>query len=1037
MQRNSHTTERSAAALCLLLAIGLFVQRSLHAEPAKPAPAQAAIESGNKPALPVDEKKPGDVNYQLDILPIFQRACYRCHGPEKQKSGYRLDVRNVALKGGENYAPNIVPHKSGESSLIEFVSATDDTRMPPDGERLSAAEIELLKQWIDSGAGWPNELAGEVSEKTKRAEEWWSLQPLTRPEVPTATSTSGDHPVDRFIRTKLAEQKLAPAPRADRTTLIRRLYYDLIGLPPTPAEVAAFVADTDPRAYEKIVDRLLASPRYGERWARHWIDAVHFAETHGHGQDSVREHAWRYRDFLIQSFNSDKPYTQFIQEQVAGDTLSSDPQAAIGLGMIAAGPWDESSLKDTQEKTLDREIGRYIDRDDMLGTVMNNVVSMTVQCARCHDHKFDPISQEDYYSLQAVFAGVDRANREIETSAEVRDRRKLLLRQKRWLEGRTSEGIALIGTPDWQKTTAEFEQRVTGGTTNWTILTAAQLHADGEVKLNSQPDGSILSSGALPEVANYTVTCEIPLERITAVRLEVLPDDSLPQRGPGRQPNGNLHLSEFEVYLEKYEHLVKLDAALADFQETGFEITKAIDNDHKTSWGIFPEVGKPHTATFRLTESLQGARAKKLHVILRQQRGDKHLVGKFRLSVTDADPARDLLPAHLAKIVDTPADNRTVEEQRDLAIYAGLQWIERELKSLPDPIMVYAASNDFKPQNSFRPAERPRAVHMLHRGEISDPRQEAVPGALTAINGIPARFENINRENEAERRAALARWLTADANPLTWRSIVNRVWHHHFGAGLVRTLNDFGQLGDTPSHAELLNWLAYEFRSQGGSLKKLHRLLVTSQTYQQISKIEALDATAVAAAQAVDRDNRLLWRMNRTRLDAECVHDAILLFVDRLDLRMGGPSDRQFALKKGVHITPDINYDNFDVLGPAGRRRSIYRFLFRTLPDPFMSALDCPSGDLFTPVRLNTVTVQQALAMWNDQFILQNSNELAKRLQRDAKTVDEQIALAARLIYLRAPTEVEQREWSEFVTQHGLPNLCRVLLNTNEFLYVE
>jgi hypothetical protein len=631
---------------------------------------------------------------------------------------------------------------------------------------------------VDQGAIWPDAAAGVVAEKS----DWWAWKPISKPGIPAVQQTPIAprlaNPIDRFVVAQLDRQSLRQAPRADRRTLIRRLYFDIIGLPPSPSEVQEFLQSAAPGAYEQLVDHLLASPHYGERWARHWMDTVHFAETHGHDQDRIREHAWPYRDYLIASFNADKPYSRFIQEQVAGDALfPGDPQAIIALGFLAAGPWDESSLRDIQEDTVDRQIGRYLDRDDMLSTVMNNVVSLTVQCARCHDHKFDAIPQKDYYALQAVFAGVERANRTVDAP----------------------------------------------------------------------------STTALPN----------------------------------------------------------------------------------------------------------------------------------------------------------------------------------------QPSLVYAAASRFEPDGGLKPPPGPRPIHLLHRGEILQPRELVQPGALSCVTALSAEFEIPNGSDESARRAQLARWLTDSRNPLTWRSIVNRVWHHHFGAGIVTTLNDFGHMGGAPSHPEMLDWLAAEFRDGNHSLKDLHRLIVTSETYRQTSRLVEMDPSIVARATAVDGDNRLLWRMNRTRLDSECIHDAILAASGRLDVRMGGPSDRQFSLRPGIHVTPTIDYREFDLDSNAARRRSVYRFLFRTLPDPLYEALDCPSGDHMAPVRANSVTIQQALALWNNAFVLRQAEHLAARIERQATAADEQVDLAVRLVLSRPASETERHAFGAYVAQHGLANACRLLFNSNEFVFVD
>lgn len=626
----------------------------------------------------------------------------------------------------------------------------------------------------------------------------WSLLPLRTGKAPVVSFDQRPaNPVDAFLIDRLTREGLSMSEEAPRAVLLRRLCVDLIGLLPTPAELRSFQADSSPAAYERVVDRLLASPRLGERWARHWMDLAHFAETHGHDQDRIREHAWLYRDYLVDSFNADKPYAQFVREQVAGDTLAPDnPEAIIALGFLAAGPWDESSLRDIREDTLDRQIARYIDRDDMLTTVMQTFTSTTVQCARCHDHKFDPISQRDYYALQAVFAGVGRGDRKFDRDPAVAKKRREL---------------------------------------------AAQ-------------------------------------------------------------------------------------AASSDATQ------KAV--------------------------------------------------------------------------------------------------AEKELAKLPPAGLVYVASNVFEPDKNHKPLGKPREVHVLFRGEIRQPREEAHPGSLSCLPDLPSRFSLANPSDEGARRVALAYWLTDSRNPLTWRSIVNRAWQQHFGLGIVDTPNDFGKMGGQPSHPELLDWLAKELLDSDGSLKRLHRLLVSSRAYRQSSQHKESAATR-------DGDDRLLWRMRRVRLDAETVRDAVLAVADNLDCRMGGPSDRHFDLKPGIQVTPILDYGKYNPDEANGRRRGVYRFLFRTLPDPLMEALDCPAGDQLTAKRNASVTVQQALAMWHSAFTTRNSLHLAERVQHEASSLEARCDLLCELLYSRLPTPSERVEFAEQVTRQGLASLARILINSNEFIFVD
>ncbi len=983
------------------------------------------------------------VDFVKDVQPIFQTACLKCHGPLRQEGGYRLDIRDIALNGGASYAPNIVPLDSAASPLVQFVlGKVDGMNMPAKGNRLSDEQIQVLRLWIDQGAKWPD----SADTKLEEPMAWWSLQPLRNCSPPNREDSK--HPIDAFVRDKLDSKGLRPAPPAEPHVLIRRLYYDLIGLPPSPAEVDEFVSNRDPAAYAILVDRLLSSPRYGERWARHWMDTAHFAETHGHDQDRIREHAWPYRDYLITAFNQDIPYHQFVREQLAADVLAaSDPRTIAALGFLAAGPWDESSLRDIREDTLDREIGRSLDRDDMLTNVMNNFTSLTVQCARCHDHKFDPIPQSDYYALQAVFAGVERANRSYDAELSVQRTRQSLTQRRQSLATADSDLRSELLGSTMQQVVKVWETNLANRATVWNVLTSQSASSMDGSTLVPQPDGSFVSTGDRPDRDTYVIRGGSTQSEITGLRLEVLTDTSLPKQGPGRQDNGNLHLSEMEVEVGS-GNLVAIARASSDFDQTDWGIARAIDGNATTAWGIFPQVGKSHVAIFEFKDAVRLSAETPITVRLKQLHGGGHLIGRPRLSVTsDKAPLHvNAVPSDIEAILSVESKLRTTEQQLTLALHYERERVDGQLASLPKLSMVYAAAADFVPDGGLKPPVGPRPIHRLERGDIRQPKEELTAGSLTCLALLPSRFLLAEPNRESARRAALAEWIVHIDNHLTWRSIVNRVWLQHFGRGIVDTPNDFGRLGSKPSHPELLDWLAIRFRDSGQSWKALHRLIVTSDTYRQKSSItesqhfdglEVHSSPRQDAAKTVDTDNQLLWHMYRTRLDAECVRDAMLLISGQLDLRMGGPSDRQFGLKPGRHVTPVIDYGQFNLDGQSASRRSVYRFLFRTLPDPFMEALDCPAGDQIMPTRTNGVTVQQVLAMWNDALVLRQSEQLAKRLSSEKWSTPSQVELAFQLGLGRVPTVTELERFVAYAERHGLANFCRLLYNMNEFIFID
>ncbi len=739
----------------------------------------------------------------------------------------------------------VVAGKPDESLLLKVVSGAS-AQMPKTGGPLKPGEVEAIRQWIADGA-----------KNDSRGAGWWSLRPLS----------PGKHKsIDAYLLEKLKEEGLAFSIEADRRTLIRRLSFDLIGLPPTPEEVAAFVADRSANAYEGLVDRLLASPRYGERWARHWLDVVHYGDSHGYDKDKPRANAWPYRDAVIRAFNEDLPYGEFVRRQLAGDVLYPGNARAMELtGFLAAGPWDFVGHQELREGTTDKNLTRSLDRDDMVATTVSTFTSMTAHCARCHDHKFDPIPQQDYYRLQAVFAGVDRADRPYDEDPAVGLKRIQILVEKLALQKRM------------------------------------------------QP---------LLDKVEFATSAEI-----------IVLDDRI--------------------------------------QDAGL---------------LLAHLGTPKDAA---------------------QEAEKKALETRR--VADRAARQKLVDAAVGPETYAAID----------ALKAEMKPIDERLAALPAPKLIYSGASFFTRVGNFRPSLEPRTVRVLDRGSVTAQGKEVTPGGLRAVPGLQAEFA---AGSEGDRRVALAKWITDDKNVLAWRSIVNRVWHHHFGVGLVDSPSDFGRMGSQPSHPELLDWMAVWFRDEAkDSLKQLHKLIVLSSAYRQSS------ASNDAGAK-LDTDNRLLWRMNRTRLDAEGVRDAALAVAGKLDLKMGGPGVRMFGFKDDH--SPVYDYTKFDPDSEGGYRRSIYRFIVRSVPDPFMERLDCPDPSVLTPKRTTTLTAIQALAMWNNPFMLRMATHLAARVGDD-------VALAGRLVLGRELSASELELYKGYAAKHGMANLSRLLLNTNEFLFVD
>ncbi len=978
------------------------------------------------------------VDFLRDVRPIFELNCFRCHGRQKQESNFRLDRRAAALKGGD-LGTAIEPGNSAESPLVLYVAGLDDDlKMPPAGEPLSTTQIGILRRWIDDGADWPDAAANENGELDAR---WWSLEKIVRPEIPTVGENASwiRTPIDSFVLARLQNAGLSVSGEADRRTLIRRLTFDLHGLPPLPEDVQEFLSDVRADAYERLVDRLLASPRYGERWARHWLDVVHYADSHGQDQDRPRPNAWPYRDYLIRALNTDLPYAQFVVQQVAGDMLyPNDPLAITATGFLAAGPWDESSLRDIREDSIDRLIGQNLDRDDIVTNTTSTFIGLTVGCARCHDHKFDPVSQQDYYAFQALFAGIDKAERSFDEDPAVAHRRVVLQRELAVLDEWAKRQPSEVLTADRLAELAVYEDSYVAINANWKVLEPAMYSSQQGSILKALLDRSLLSLGRRPDKDTYSVTLQTDLQQVSALRLELLADETLPMNGPGRQDNGNLHLSELRIKLQPVGDAdqsvaVSLKSAVADFDQSGWGVANAIDGDPATAWGIHPQVGVSHVAVFEFREPLSVPSDSLIAVELDQLHGSGHLIGRFRVSATSANVAElglSPVPEALAKVLSVPRNSRTEAQNVQLITWLNQQKLLKEIAALPAQSKVYCGTNQFAPDGTFRPAAVPREVHVLSRGEINRPQEVAAPRLLGALYELSKKYEPKAPEEEGQRRAALAGWMVDAENPLTWRVIVNRVWHYHFGRGIVDTPNDFGKMGGLPSHPELLDWLAADFRDSGGSLKRLHRMIVTSSVYRQTSEHNEL------AAQQ-DRDNRLLWRMSRQRLDAESVRDGLLQISGQLDLTMFGPPAMQFKMSPGIHVTPNVDYLTFDIDSPESRRRSIYRFIFRTLPDPWLDALDCPDASQSAPVRGDSVGAIQALALWNNKLILRQAEHLALLAEQSQNELAERVRFVSDRVLCRVPTFAETAEWTEYARQFGLPNLCRVLLNSSEFLFVD
>ena len=971
------------------------------------------------------------VSFETEVKPIFEKQCAECHGPKKQKSEFRLDDREVALHGGESHAPNILPGKPAESPLLKFVTTADlDTRMPPKGERLTAAEVDTLKRWIAEGAVWPE----SASLKKTDPLDWWSLKPLTKPALPSGDAA---HPIDRFILAKLQEKHLQPSATADARTILRRLNFDLIGLPPTAEELAAFEKEASqdlPDAIGRAADRLLASPRYGERWGRHWLDVVHYGDTHGYDKDKLRPNAWPYRDYVIRSLNDDKPYARFVEEQLAGDTLyPTTTDGFLAQGFISAGPWDFIGHAELPETKLDGKIARALDRDDMVSNTMNTFCATTAQCARCHQHKFDPIKQEDYYRLQAVFAALDKADKTFDTDPAVAANRSKLTDERTRLDAEIkalndkaasgdSRRATLIGKmiDELKQGTAAVERPEYGyHSAISTVQTATKWV---QVDLGTARDlTEIIVVGCHDTFNNIGAGFGFPVR----YKIEVSNDPNFAEgvtivtdRTAADHPNPGVKPQRVALAKLKGRYLRFTATKLAPRQND--YILALAELQAFDSQGQNVALGAQVTSP----DSIEaGPRWGRLNLTDGYYYGPKSVRDDVRIATLDAE--RATLRQGSGKV-----DAAITKELATLTTSRAK--LATEIAKLP-PAQTAFIGTIHKGSGAFAGTGanggKPRPIFILKRGDVGSPDKEVGPGTLPFAKELASQFILPADAPEGARRVALAKWITDNRNPLTWRVIVNRVWHYHFGRGLSDTPSDFGRMGSLPTHPELLDWLAVDFRDGGQSLKRLHRLIVTSATYRQTS-------LGNPANEKIDTSNAFLWRMNRRKLEAEAVNDSVLSVAGKLDLKMGGPGFQDFVIDKPAH-SPHYEYDQHDVEDPKSHRRSVYRFIVRSQPQPFLTVLDCADPSMSVASRNETVNALQALAMRNNRLTVAMAKHFATRVSKDASTPPAQIDLAFRLALGRPPSANEAEAMSVYVREHGLTNLCRLIFNLNEFNFVD
>ena len=914
------------------------------------------------------------VDFETQVQPIFAKHCYRCHGAEVQESQFRLDIRDGALGAGDSGESPIVAGSSGESPLIDYVSGTNtDLRMPPDGEgeRLAERDVEILRSWVDQGATWPDHLSGVAT--AKMTTDHWSFQPLNdgQPKSPALHAATIANPIDRYVQSRLAEVGLKPSEMADRATLMRRVYLDMLGLPPTMEQVRAFVSDTSPDAYARLVDRVLGSSHYGERWARHWLDVVRFGESTGYEVNRDRPNAFYFRDYVIRSLNHDKPYRDFVIEQIAGDAVGVD----VGTGFLVGGPYDMVKSPDVNLTLMQRQD----ELADMVNTTATAFLGLTVGCARCHNHKFDPILQEDYYAFQAVFSGVQHGER------MVRD-------------GMSERFLERLDSVKTQLASAEY--RLT--------------------KLRKQAASTDLSNVADSGDQLLPISSQINVERFDPIEAAAV-------RFTIRQTNsGEPCIDELEIYATDSDTNVALadNGAVAvssgNFPDHPFHrLEHLIDGKHGNShsW-ISDTVGKGWV-------EIQLPNLVSIDRIVwgrdRSQQFTDRVATEYEIQVIAPEDARKIVassdrrPPFRSEGTPEGAFIRLlpdVDAQAARDVLDTVRALRDQVADLTEQFPVAYVGKFRQPEKTFR----------LYRGDPMSPREQVAPGALTVTGSLGLAFDH----PEQERRLRLAEWIGSENNPLTARVIVNRVWHYHFGKGIVATPSDFGRNGVPPSHPRLLDWLATRLVEHDWSLKWLHKQILNSYTYRQSSSPRP-------DAMARDMDAQLLWRFPPRRLAAEVIRDCVLFVSSRLNYEAGGPG---FLLLRIDHENVH-HYFPLREFGADQCRRMIYMMKIRQEQDDVFGVFDCPDGGQVMPNRSRSTTPLQALNLLNSAFMVDQARALADRVRRSAgNDVRTQVQHAFEAVLTRRPTESEFDDAVRLVQQHGIDALCRALLNSNEFLFV-
>ena len=936
-------------------------------------------------AIPLPAAPP--VDFSRDVRPILSDHCFACHGPDEssRQMGLRFDIEDGPKKPRGDRPPVIVPGDPAASLILQRVAPSDPAmRMPPlysDRKPLTEKEVATLRAWIEQGAKY---------------QSLWSFSAPVRPAEPTVQNRAWvRNPIDTFVLARLEKEGLKPSPEADRAQLLRRVSFDLTGLPPTLAELDAFLADRSPNAYEKVVDRLLASPRYGERMAVDWLDAARYADTHGYQTDPAKE-MWPWRDWVINAFNSNMPYDRFTIEQLAGDLL---PNATLDQKIATGFQRNPRVNSETGAIAEEFEAETLVDRAATVGTVW---MGLTVGCARCHDHKYDPITQRDFYSLAAYFNNVDEVGNggtadgrgnykpflklpspELEAQVAAKDAELKTAREKlSAIDKQLSAGQA-----EWEKTALTYQPK-------WESLTPASLKADNGVTLKALPDGSVLAGGAMPPSSIFEVTASSTMKNITAFRLEMIPDGRLPNGGSGRGAGGKGVVTLFAV--SSAGKSIGLTRITADFKSEESELNLVVRpaEQLKRGWGVNPEMNKLHYAVIETSRMLTPDAPLTFRVGSEYEGAP---VGRFRISVTDSEYP-EVVPDDMATILHTPVAGRSEKDAKALTQYFLSHPIEH--RKVSEEIATLnaarqAAENKIPSTMVMSEMDKPRDMFILQRGAYDHPGDKVTPATPSFLPALTP--------NAPPNRLGLAQWLVDPGNPLTARVAVNRYWLMYFGTGLVKTADNFGSQGEAPSHPELLDWLATEFMRTGWDVKAMQRLIVTSAAYRQSS-------AATPEMRERDPENRLISRGTRERLPAEMIRDQALEISGLLSTKMGGASVKPYQ--------PDGLWEQLSAFqgrklferstGEDLWRRSVYTYWKRTVPPPSEAIFDAPTRESCVIQRQISSTPMQALELLNDEMYVETSRKFAERMVKEGgASPADRLAWAFRLATSRPATQKE------------------------------